>query len=293
MDTADGVDIGPHLGAFILGIWLNTLLYGVVVSGYYHYAFHSQKDPWPLRLFIVFLFVADTAQTGLSVVYAYTGLVTHFGGSHYLSTPGIVSTSLPAITGIISCSVELFFTYRVYAISHSIWLSAFIPVLAVASMLCAIGSVIAIRWPGMSGIESLQRPVAKGLVSTWLVTGVVADILITVSLVWHLHRRKSGFSSTDSLVNQIIRLTVQTGVLTTTWAILDLALYLASPRATHLFFNISLAKLYTILLISSLNHRGTWETPSSNQLADSCHSWGVESRPATETQSAYTHASFV
>ncbi|KZT66315.1 hypothetical protein DAEQUDRAFT_473283 [Daedalea quercina L-15889] len=275
MDLADGVDIGPYFGAFVLGIYFNILLYGVVVSGYYHYAHHSKNDSLPLRLFILFLFVADSAQTGLSVVYVYQGLVTHFGGIDYLQTPGIVSTSGPAITGIISCSVQLFFTYRVQAISRSMWLSVLTGVLAVLSMLFSIATVVAIRWPGLHGTESLHQNSVKALFSVWLSTGVVADILITVALVWHLRRKKSGFSDTDSLVNRIILLTVQTGVLTTTWAITDLVLYLTSPMDTHLFFNFSLAKLYTILLVSSLNHRGTWE-PAPSKLSEL--SWTVESR---------------
>ncbi|KAH9840603.1 uncharacterized protein C8Q71DRAFT_854481 [Rhodofomes roseus] len=283
MDTADGVDIGPIFGAYVLGIYFNILLYGIVVSSYYHYAQHSQQDRLLIRLFILCLFVADTTQTVLSVVYVYTGLVTHFGGIRYLSTPGIVSTSVPPITGIMSCSVELFFTYRVKAISHLTWLPILIGILAVISMLSSIASVIAIRWPAFGGLETLQLPAVKALVSTWLATGVVADLLITISLVWHLHRRKSGFSETDSLVNRIILFTVQTGVLTTTWAIIDLALYLASTRDTHLFFNFSLAKLYTILLMSSLNHRGTWEPAPSK--TSGVLSWKVESRPTTERMS--------
>ncbi|TFY55127.1 hypothetical protein EVJ58_g8441 [Rhodofomes roseus] len=255
----------------------------------------ERRDRLLIRLFILCLFVADTTQTVLSVVYVYTGLVTHFGGIRYLSTPGIVSTSVPPITGIMSCSVELFFTYRVKAISHLTWLPILIGILAVISMsfatatVSSIASVIAIRWPAFGGLETLQLPAVKALVSTWLATGVVADLLITISLVWHLvshpplHRRKSGFSETDSLVNRIILFTVQTGVLTTTWAIIDLVLYLASTRDTHLFFNFSVAKLYTILLMSSLNHRGTWEPAPSK--TSGVLSWKVESRPTTERMS--------
>ncbi|EPS94455.1 hypothetical protein FOMPIDRAFT_1038842 [Fomitopsis schrenkii] len=257
MESSDGINIGPYFGAFVLGIYLNILLYGVVVAGYYHYAHHSKDDTLLLRSFILFLFVADTLHTGLSVVYVYDGLVTHF---------------VPAITGIISCAVHFFFAYRVKAISHRTWLSVIICVLAVASTLFDFAGIIAIRWPGMGGDKSMRNPAVKGLLSSWLITGVAADVLIAVSLVWHLHRRKSGFSDTDSLVNRIILLTVQTGVLTTTWAITDLALCLGSAGDTHEFFNFSLAKWYTIFLMSSLNNRGSWEPHRSKT---SALSWKV------------------
>ena len=49
-----------------------------------------------------------------------------------------------------------------------------------------VAGVIAIRWPGMGSAQSLRHPAVKGLLSSWLITGVVADVLIAVSLVWHL-----------------------------------------------------------------------------------------------------------
>lgn len=172
------------------------------------------------------------------------------------------------------------------AVSQRKWLSVIIYVLAIASMRtqspthfqygCAftnvllvfdIAGVIAIRWPGLGGALSLQHPTVKGLLSSWLITGVVADILIAVSLVWHLVGRGHhllGYALTDQSVRRSVAasldsrtqtrswtesycvcsirapkntslipglagaVTVQTGVLTTTWAILDLAFYLAS-----------------------------------------------------------------
>ncbi|EPS94447.1 hypothetical protein FOMPIDRAFT_1134358 [Fomitopsis schrenkii] len=148
----------------------------------------------------------------------------------------------------------------------------------------------------------MRNPAVKGLLSSWLITGVAADVLIAVSLVWHLvgrkqypplyaqtnasrasqHRRKSGFSDTDSLVNRIILLTVQTGVLTTTWAITDLALCLGltTDSLSHEFFNFSLAKWYTIFLMSSLNNRGSWEP---NRSTTSTFSWKVVSLRSMRT----------
>ncbi|KAI0721762.1 hypothetical protein C8Q72DRAFT_897375 [Fomitopsis betulina] len=306
MTPSDGINIGPYFGAFVLGIYLNILLYGVVLAGYYHYARHSKNDPWLLRLFIMLLFSADTLQTGLSVVYVYDGLVMHFGSMLYLEKPRsgqamllpilehfmIVSfLAVPIITGIIACSVHFFFAFRVKVVSNRTWLSVIIFMLAIASMVFDIAGVIAIRWPRMGGYKALRRPAVKGLLSSWLITGVVADVLIAVSLVWHLHRRKSGFSETDSIVNKIILLTVQTGVLTTTWAITGLTFYLASDRDTHNFFNFSLAKWYTIFLMSSLNNRGSWE-PSCPKT--SALSWKVASDPPVitgDSESSSTNAS--
>jgi len=83
----------------------------------------------------------------------------------------------------------------------------------------------------------------------------VCDIIITGSLTWYLQRNKSGIKGTDDIVTRIIRLTVQTGMITTLWAILDLIVYLTEANSLHLLFNLPLAKIYTNSLMSNLNAR--------------------------------------
>ncbi|PCH34605.1 hypothetical protein WOLCODRAFT_106269 [Wolfiporia cocos MD-104 SS10] len=267
-------------GSITLGIVFNTLLYGVVLAGYFHYLKHHKNDSLWLRLYVLFLFVADSANTGLSIAFMFDCLVEHFGELSCLGNPTWLSTSIPAITGIISCAVQLFFTHRVRRLSRQTWLAVIIGSLAVISMLSALTSVIAIRWPGYRSYTSFRRPAVRVPVVVWLVTGLSADVLITIALVWHLHRKRTGFPSTDSLVNRIIRLTIQTGVLTTTWALVDVTLFLATPSTAHIFFNLTLAKLYTILLMSSLNMRGGWE-PS--YISTSELPWHVESGRTTQS----------
>ncbi|KAK0439668.1 hypothetical protein EV421DRAFT_1820043 [Armillaria borealis] len=64
----------------------------------------------------------------------------------------------------------------------------------------------------------------------WLVATCVADILITVILVWHLYgnlkNHKTGFRGSDESVDRIIQSTVQTGLITTLCALIDLLTYL-------------------------------------------------------------------
>ncbi|KZP33396.1 hypothetical protein FIBSPDRAFT_1035981 [Athelia psychrophila] len=72
-------------------------------------------------------------------------------------------------------------------------------------------------------------------------------------------KSKTGFSSTSNdIVNKIIRLTVQTGAITAIWAAIDLIVYLTDNTGTHLIFNVPLSKLYSNSLMSSLNTRKGW-----------------------------------
>ncbi|KZT03056.1 uncharacterized protein LAESUDRAFT_729564 [Laetiporus sulphureus 93-53] len=266
------MDIGPYFGALTFGILFNILLYGAVVPAYYHYALSRRKAQTWLHSYVLFLFIADTAHTAFAAAYLYDALIVHFGRIT-LEQLTWLSTTVPPITGIISCAVQLFFTFRVRKLSGQLWLAIMIAALAIVSMLCSLACVIALRWPGYGRYTDLQGPAVKVPAVIWLATGLAADFLITFSLVWHLKPKRTGFPSTDLLINRIIRLTIETGLLTTSWALTDLILYLASNTDTHLFFNFSLAKLYTILVMSSLNARDSWK-PS--YVEDTDLSWNAQ-----------------
>lgn len=59
-------------------------------------------------------------------------------------------------------------------------------------------------------------------------------------------------------------MTVQTGMVTSILAIIDLAVYLRWTEGYHIAFNFMLAKLYTNSLLSSLNSRSGWAFGSSS-----------------------------
>ncbi|EEB95343.1 hypothetical protein MPER_05698, partial [Moniliophthora perniciosa FA553] len=122
-------------------------------------------------------------------------------------------------------------------------------------------------------------------VLVWLVGQCVADVAITLILVEYLwvvvffflfslanpicrRKHKTGFHSSDQLVDRIIRMTVQTGLTTSLCAVADLILYLVNPTGLHLIFNFPLAKLYTVSLMSSLNSRAAVTKGESHELGD-------------------------
>jgi len=90
----------------------------------------------------------------------------------------------------------------------------------------------------------------------WWLTSTAADLLITGTLVRSLSKRKTGFVSTDNVIDKIIRSTVQTGMITSIFAIGDVVCFLALPHtAINFAWDITLAKLYATCLMSTLNGR--------------------------------------
>lgn len=88
--------------------------------------------------------------------------------------------------------------------------------------------------------------------------------LSSAALVYTLRKSRTGFAGTDDIVSRLVRSTIQTGMLTSMFAFIDLILFLASTSTLHLVFNLPLAKLYVNTLLSTLNARAYMSMHNTN-----------------------------
>lgn len=153
--------------------------------------------------------------------------------------------------GVISTLVQFFFAWRIRILTSGFWLVGIIVFLASAVFLCGIGTTIAINMvPVFTQFHRFEIVFVIGLASSTL-----DNLLITGLLVRSLREHKTGFMDTDHIIKRIIRVVLQTGLLTAIWALVDLAVYVALTDGMHLVFNQSLAQFYTISLMSTLISR--------------------------------------
>ncbi|KAJ8594688.1 hypothetical protein M405DRAFT_808626 [Rhizopogon salebrosus TDB-379] len=242
--TPAGISFGPLL----VGFALNTILYGGLVTSALIYFSSFKSDGRWIRLLVVTLLILETTNVILEFVYLNDTLVIHFGDQSVLSRANWVFSLLPGITGIVTTLVQLFFAWRIRVLTSRVWLFGIIAVLASAAFFCGIGTTIAINMvPIFTQFHRFEVVFVIGLASS-----VVDNLLITGLLVHSLRRHKTGFMDTDDIIKKIIRVTLQTGLLTAIWTLIDLAVYIALTDGLHLVFNQSLAKFYTISFMSTL-----------------------------------------
>ncbi|KAL0958552.1 hypothetical protein HGRIS_000692 [Hohenbuehelia grisea] len=171
----------------------------------------------------------------------------------------------PALMGLTACTVQLFFAWRVKVLTGRIWLVLLIALFSIASCLGALASATATHFVPL--FQNFTK--FESVVIIWLAGAAVADVLITMSLTWHLfsshmylddrRKHRTGFGATDQVIDRIISLTVQTGLLQALVAVINLILFLAlTTNAAYFVFNWLLSKLYTNALLSSLNSRSRW-----------------------------------
>uniref|UniRef100_V5EWD4 DUF6534 domain-containing protein n=2 Tax=Kalmanozyma brasiliensis (strain GHG001) TaxID=1365824 RepID=V5EWD4_KALBG len=241
------------LGCMYIGVMLNVWLYGFSIVQAYIYYVNFKNDKPLMRYFVLFLVIADSINAVFDQVFMYQYLVSNFGNLVYATKSNRAFAADPVMTGIIAFSTQLFFAWRVYKLMHSKIMPALIATGAAVSLLSAIGTTVGVEI--VLFFQEFQK--FQVVVILWLGFAALTDVLITGSLVWTLNKSRTGFAGTDDVITKLIRMTLQTGALTTVFAIVDLVLFLTSTTTLHLVFNLPLAKLYVNSLLSTLNARVT------------------------------------
>ncbi|KAG7088948.1 hypothetical protein E1B28_012893 [Marasmius oreades] len=163
---------------------------------------------------------------------------------------------------LIACPIQCFFAWRIQRITGNWWIPLIVVILALAS--CGGGI-----WTGvMVGVVKTfaRKPELHTPALVWFLTSCVADVIITATLVRSLSGRKTGFVATDSVIDKIIRTTVQTGMITAVCAIGDVVFFMALERtALNFIWDLVLSKLYTNCLLSTLNSRTTLQALSGQK----------------------------
>jgi len=270
-------------GPMFIGLLFNTCLYGVTITQCYLYWVTCQRDPAWIKRFVFVLFLADTANSLFDAMALYGTLVKHFGDLQFLGTCNWLYSSDPATTAIIAFLVQGFYAWRVKALTSNVWFASVISICAVlglaAGLVTAVLSSTTITL--FSEFYKLRTPVI-----VWLASNVAGDIIITSVLVFYLAKYRTGIVVTDNLINGIIKVTVQTGMVTAICATINLITYLTVPTGIYLTFNYTLAKLYANSMMSTLNSRVMWQAKHADvpiQLTDT-RSTDIMSRKSVNTK---------
>ncbi|RXW20211.1 hypothetical protein EST38_g5627 [Candolleomyces aberdarensis] len=98
----------------------------------------------------------------------------------------------------------------------------------------------------------------KAPITVHLISSVVCDVLITLSMVIIFYHYKKGtaFTATKSLLNALIIYTIENGLITSAWAIANLVVFfLRTQDVINVAFRYVIGSLYAIVLITTLNRR--------------------------------------
>ncbi|KAF9460010.1 hypothetical protein BDZ94DRAFT_1311874 [Collybia nuda] len=246
-------DIEKSTAPLLLGYILNWGLYGSLCVQVYYYYLAFPKDRLVLKGLVYGLCLMETAQSILIAHDLFKIFAFGYGNVAELIDPQLTWVIAPIMTGIGNFTVQAYFAHRIHIISGSKIPGIIILMLALMQSISAV--VCGVQVQLANDFTAIQDE-APTTTTIWLVGSAVCDIIIALFMIYFLSRRATGFSDTQAMITKIMRLTVETGSLTATVAIIDVVLFIAfKSRNYHVAPALILGKLYSNTLVTSLNSR--------------------------------------
>jgi len=259
----------PSFGSALVGLIVASFLCGaMMVQTYVYFACRqSRRDSISLKILIILILILDVFQLACEAHYVYDGTITNWGNATWFFTPIWSANTVPLLTNIISMLVQLGYARRISILSEHGLVKMprivrnagpiIIVILAAASFI--FGSIIFVQ------LQNLKNPSDFGVIfwKIYAAAGctVTADVVIVISLCYYLSKGRTGFNETDILIDKLLRIVINTGLLPSLFTLADvISLAVAKEAFIHIVFNFVAAKLYANSFMALLNARTLFET---------------------------------
>ncbi|KAF9465686.1 hypothetical protein BDZ94DRAFT_1306756 [Collybia nuda] len=238
----------------LVGILVSWAFWGMLLVQVYIYA-SLFRDKLLIQFFVYVVFLIDTAQTLMMAVDAFYWFSSGFGDLRHLGNVYLSSFDVPIMGCLLAILGQTFLCYRIYVLGQKKW----IPILlfAICFMSLVGGWYNAIRGKILSGgISTAQATIDIRALYIWLISSVVGDTGIAATMAYLLLKSRGTYKTTDTVINRLVILTMETNAVSAILAILTLALYFAAPGTSYFLTpTYPLGKCYANALLVTLNNR--------------------------------------
>ncbi|KAF9232206.1 hypothetical protein BU15DRAFT_81497 [Melanogaster broomeanus] len=257
---------GPFCGTLA-----TLMLYGVICMQIFHYARNYGTDRKAIKWLVGCLWILETVHTVFSIHFVefylilnydnplaldyviWQVLLRHFCSSHFdFGVPGYRSIGATYIIGfLVAWIVDIFFVWRIWQLSKQNWICVFLAMLATVRTGLGIGNcTVGFRYTAVNEFLSKVHPT---MIAGWTIAAF-ADTLIALTLCYYLRKHRSGMKRTEHIINRLLFYIINTGVLTSFFAILVVTMFLAL-QTSMVFTAFVQVQIYAISLLASLNSR--------------------------------------
>ncbi|PBK58838.1 hypothetical protein ARMSODRAFT_967440 [Armillaria solidipes] len=246
-----GYPIERLSGPAVVGCLLNWGLFGTLSVQLYLYYLAFPKDRRSVKCLVYGIYIVEFVQTMFLTSDAFAALAYGFGDFEALTE--VHSSWL--VIGAISASVgQGFYAYRIFILSRSRIVPAFVICVSLTSSVAAIiTGVYIFQTDDLTKLNDRKTSISLGISCGGY---ALCDIVIAICMTYYLMRSNTGFRSTQILVTKLIRLIIETGSLTAVVALVIVILFLAFPH--EIFFStpsLLISKLYANSIYVVLNSR--------------------------------------
>lgn len=208
-----------------------------------------------------------TVQSGIEWYFTYYQIAWGWGYSAFYTAQTSIAYSLTqnlqaTLDGLTALFVQCFFTWRIWTFCMAVcgkkiklFVAAICLFIVLASVCGFIGAVM-VPLLLLPRFDAHVSPLA--VILLWSVPSALADVTITVSMMVILLNAKArtDISETRDRISQLLRITVQTGFLTSVMAVPAAPLFVFTNDTEYYSLTwYALGKFYVISLLANLNAR--------------------------------------
>ncbi|KAJ7028341.1 hypothetical protein C8F04DRAFT_67070 [Mycena alexandri] len=252
--TVSDPGINLVLGPVILGIIVNTFVYGILfMQGVTYYTSSRFKQDRPLiKGLVTWSLSLDTFHSCAVILVVWEYCIEHFGDQAFLETTPWPYPTSPIFTTSTSVPIQVYLAYRVKRLSKSWAIFGGITALSVTSGIIAwISSIRAVRLS-----DTKEFPALIPIVDTWLALSALCDVSLTILLFIFLRRGRTGFSKTDNIITTLILQSIETAAFSSLTALMNLITFTVIQKTNfHFIFSLLAGRMYTNTLLATLNSR--------------------------------------
>jgi len=247
------------MGTQLFGSNSAWLLLGFLCVQTHTYYTRSAKDPPIFKALVYSTVLISMAESIVEAFVSYSFLVSGWGNPRLLAefpeAIDVLSNLVPLFDALPALFVQAFFTWRIYAFGTSAFsgtvtrIISAVCIFILLTSLCAFISAIVLTALLISGPIDNIPPGTTVLV--WSLSTAIADVTITVCMMIILYHAKASacFGETRDRFSRLLRLTIQTGFVTSILALPIAPLYIHVQVGIYTLTCFLLGKSYVFITI--------------------------------------------
>jgi hypothetical protein len=248
-----GATISNTIGAVVIGWGISSLFFGMLCIQVWTYFQRYPNDHWSYKVLVIALWSLEALHQAFVGHIAWFYVVQNFGSFLELLKPPVWTLSVQTLLGsLVGTIVKICFGMRVWKFSRGNYLvTGLIIGMAIAQFATAILYTLK-----SFHLHLGQADQIKTIGSVALSLGVFTDVFTAASLSYFLHKMRTGFKRSDTLINRLIIYSVNTGTLTSVFSAAVLASYNLMPsNLIYIGIYFILSKLFANSCVATLNTR--------------------------------------
>jgi hypothetical protein len=244
---------GNTIGALVFGWGFSSLIFGMLCIQVWRYYQRYPNDHWSYKVLVFTLWALEALHQAFIAHTTWYYVVQNFGDIFVFLKPPVWTICAQTMLGsLVGTIVKICFAMRVWKFSRGNYLvTGLIIFMVIAQFATAIVYTI-----HTFQLRVGQAGQIKSIGSVALSLGLVTDVFTAASLSYFLHKMRTGFKRSDTLINRLIIYSVNTGMLTSVFSASVLAMYNLMPENfIYIALYFILCKLFANSCVGTLNTR--------------------------------------